>query len=234
MTRIAILDLTTHPADRLHGVQRVWERISGWLSPSLPDAALIPFDIADGGGGLPATGDFDGLIVSGSEYGVYDQTEWMLPLRRLLLDTRDAGKPQFGICFGHQIMADCFGGRAEKAAIGRIVGAREFTAAGQRFSAHVWHQDQVTAVPPCAQVTAYADYCPVGALDYEFAARSVQYHPEYDAAHLQDLFARGRDYFIDGPSADAAAAEIAKATVSVDLDAGDVAAFFRKAIRHQS
>jgi len=25
-----------------------------------------------------------------------------------------------------------------------------------------------------------------------------------------------------------------KATVSVDLDAGDVAAFFRKAIRHQS
>ena len=89
-------------------------------------------------------------------------------------------------------------------------------------------------MPPCAQVTAYADYCPVGALDYEFAARSVQYHPEYDAAHLQDLFARGRDYFIDGPSADAAAAEIAKATVSVDLDAGDVAAFFRKAIRHQS
>ena len=64
MTRIAILDLTTHPADRLHGVQRVWERISGWLSPSLPDAALIPFDIAEGGGGLPATGDFDGLIVS--------------------------------------------------------------------------------------------------------------------------------------------------------------------------
>ena len=63
MTRIAILDLTTHPADRFHGVQRVWERISGWLSPSLPDAALIPFDIAEGGGGLPATGDFDGLIV---------------------------------------------------------------------------------------------------------------------------------------------------------------------------
>ena len=85
MTRIAILDLTTHPADRLHGVQRVWERISGWLSPSLPDAVLIPFDIAEGGSVLPATGDFDGLIVSGSEYGVYDQTEWMLPLRRLLL-----------------------------------------------------------------------------------------------------------------------------------------------------
>ena len=230
MTRIAILDLTTHPADRLHGVQRVWERISGWLSPSLPDAILIPFDIAEGGGALPTTGDFDGLVVSGSEFGVYDQTEWMTPLRRLLLDTRDAGKPQFGICFGHQIMADCFGGRAEKAAIGRIVGAREFTAGGRRFSAHIWHQDQVTGVPPGARVIAHAEYCPVAALDYDFAARSVQYHPEYDAAHLQDLFTRGRDIFLDGETADRATAEIVAADVPRDLDATATAAFFRQAL----
>ena len=126
MTRIAILDLTTHPESLLTGSERVWQSISGWLSPAFPDADMLPFDIAEGAMPLPQAGDFDGLIVSGSEFGVYNNTDWMAPLRRLLLDTRAAGKPLFGICFGHQIMADTFGGRAEKAPVGRVVGARTF------------------------------------------------------------------------------------------------------------
>jgi GMP synthase-like glutamine amidotransferase len=85
-------------------------------------------------------------------------------------------------------------------------------------------------VPPGARVTAHAAYCPVAALDYDFAARSVQYHPEYDAAHLQDLFTRGRNVFLDGATADKAAAEIKAADVPRDLDAMATAAFFRQAL----
>jgi GMP synthase-like glutamine amidotransferase len=200
---------------------------------------MLPFDIAEGAMPLPQAGDFDGLIVSGSEFGVYDNTDWMAPLRRLLLDTRAAGKPLFGICFGHQIMADTFGGRAEKAPVGRVVGARTFQrdpiqSGPKNFTAHVWHQDQVTGVPPGARVIAHAEYCPVAALDYDFAARSVQYHPEYDAAHLQDLFARGRDIFLDGGTADKATAEIVAADVPRDLDATATAAFFRQALSRQN
>ena len=143
------------------------------------------------------------------------------------------------------MMADTVGGRAEKAPGGRVVGERTFqrdpiqsgpiqsgpNQSGQKkFTAHVWHQDQVTGVPPGARVIAHAEYCPVAALDYDFAARSVQYHPEYDAAHLQDLFTRGRDIFLDGETADRATAEIMAADVPRDLDATATAAFFRQAL----
>ena len=55
-------------------------------------------------------------------------------------------------------------------------------------------------------------------------------HPEYDAAHLQDLFTRGRNVFLDGATADKAAAEIKAADVPRDLDAMATAAFFRQAL----
>ena len=56
-----------------------------------------------------------GIIISGSDKGVYDDTPWMQPLARVGWATaRAAGKPMFGVCFGHQIMADVFGGKAEK------------------------------------------------------------------------------------------------------------------------
>ena len=50
----------------------------------------------------------------------------MSPLRKLLLETKKAGKPIYGICFWHQIMADTFGGKAEKLQIGNVVGVRQF------------------------------------------------------------------------------------------------------------
>lgn len=115
---------------------------------------------------------------------------------------RDHAKPVFGICFGHQIMADVYGGKAEKAEIGNVVGARGFDYGGSSVDAFVWHQDQVTQVPPSARVTGSADHCPVGALDYDFPARSVQFHPEYRASHLRELFVRGRDVFLAPQEAD--------------------------------
>ena len=64
--------------------------------------------------------------MSGSEHGVYDSRPWMSPLRKLLLETKKAGKPICGICFGHQMMADTFVGKAEKSQIGNVVGVRQF------------------------------------------------------------------------------------------------------------
>ena len=84
----------------------------------------------------------------------------------------------FGICFGHQIMADIFGGKAAKSDKGFITGSRRFNDRGTNVNAYLAHQDQVTEVPPNAEVIASAAHCPVAALSYDFPALSVQFHPE--------------------------------------------------------
>ena len=157
-----------------------------WIKPHMPDAALSEIHIAVGAK-MPEPGDVDGIIISGSEKGVYDDTPWMQPLRKNLQAMRDHGTPIFGICFGHQIMADVFGGKAEKVDQGFITGARSFEMNGQEIPAHVAHQDQVTKVPPGASVTASAAYCPAAALSYDFPAMSVQFHPEYSPDFTMDL-----------------------------------------------
>ena len=224
--KIAILDLTEHPEDLLNGMPPVGTQIIAWLSPFMAGDDLVSYAVNAKGEALPEVGDFDGLLVSGSETGVYDDTAWNEPLRALLKQTKAAAKPIFGICYGHQIMADTFGGKAEKAEIGKVVGARTFLAADGPLDAHVWHQDQVTQIPPGATVTMSADHCPVGALDYDFPAKSVQFHPEYTQDHLEELFRRGRDLFLRGEEADDAVRSFGEADVARDLMARETAAFF--------
>ena len=225
--RIAILDLTEHPLPLLEGMPNVGQQIVAWLGPALPEADLVTFAINAGGAALPDVSDFDGLVLSGSELGVYDDVPWRQPLRDLVQASKEAGKPIFGICFGHQLMADVFGGKAELADKGTVVGARQFTTEAGVVDAHVWHKDQVTAVPPGARVTMSASHCPVGGLDYDFPARSVQFHPEYTEAHLRELFSRGRDKFLSGEEADGAVASFEKSDVARNLMAKETAEFFR-------
>lgn len=228
--RIAILDLTTHPEPMLAGMPRVGEQIDNWLSPSFPEAEIRSISVAEDGEPLPNVASFDGLLVSGSEFGVYDDLPWMQPLRQLLLDAKEAAKPIYGICFGHQIMADTFGGKAEKSAGGNVVGAREFRFYQKSVCANVWHQDQVTVVPQGATVTATASYCPIGALKYDFPAASIQFHPEYTQSHLREIFRRGRDVLLPGDQADSAMASFDEADVPADLMAKEVADFYRASL----
>ncbi len=228
--RIALLELTGHPLPLLQDLPRTAQQIRDWLVPHLPEARFAATDVVDGAP-LPALAEFDGVIVGGSEFGVYDDTEWMQPLRAFLVDCKAGQKPVFGICFGHQIMADVYGGKAEKAAVGNIVGARRFEYGGDHVDAYVWHQDQVTKVPPSARVTGTASHCPVGALDYNFPARSVQFHPEYQAVHLRDLFRRGRDVFLTGYEADAGLADLQTSDVPTDLAVSQAVDLFRGTYR---
>lgn len=223
--RIVVYDCVTGDAlTEKYG--RTGAAMIDWIAPHLPEADLSWIHIA-GGVAPPDPGTLDGVIVSGSEKGVYDDVPWMAPLRANLLALKTAGKAVYGICFGHQIMADVYGGRAEKAAGGFVTGARAFDTGRETVEAYVAHQDQVTLVPPGATVTASASYCPVAALAYDFPAMSVQFHPEYDAAFTRDLI----DMFGPGlmpPDALAAARASLPGKVPPDLCCAEIAAFFRR------
>lgn len=203
--------------------------VTGWIAPSLPEATFRSRHVA-GGAALAQPGETDGIIISGSEMGVYDTPDWMAPLRENLLAHRAAGTPIFGICFGHQLMADVFGGRAEKVASGFAGGARDFSIRGTAQPAFVAHQDQVTEVPPGATVIASAPYCPVGALDYDFPARSVQFHPEHSAPFSREVIDLVAGHDLLTPEAAEAARDTTHVDVPEDLFADEVAAFFRETI----
>ncbi len=204
------------------------ELIRDWLRQSMPDAAMSILKIAMGTS-LPDPQDFDGYVLSGSEKGVYDQTGWMDALRAFLLAAKRAGKPLFGICFGHQIMADTFGGRAEKVPLGVQIGARAFAIGDQRVDAHVWHQDQVTVVPPDATVTGFAPYCPAAVLSYSFPAMSVQFHPEYSGRFLAFEVGMVTGSVLSEAQAAAACESIRAANPAPDLMAAEAARILRGA-----
>ena len=178
------------------------------------------------GAPLPDVKEHDGYLVSGSDKGVYDDVPWMGPLRAFLSDARDAGKPLLGVCFGHQIMADAFAGKAEK--VGEPeVGVRGFRIDGREVPAHVWHQDQVTRQPPGTRLIAEADYCPIAGLEYDFPALSVQFHPEYTADYLGGFLRRSRGKILSEAETDAALDQIRSGGVAEDLFADRAAEFFR-------
>ena len=225
--RIAVLDLCVWLEEYQHDQPKFGEVLASWAARDLPAAAFTIIDVVEGDP-LPQPGDYDGYILSGSDKGVYDETPWMQPLRAFLIAAKEAGKPLFGVCFGHQIMADTFGGKAEKVSAPEV-GVRAFEVEGQTVKGHVWHQDQVTQVPPGAQVIGSADYCPVAALAYDFPAMSVQFHPEYAPDYVSTFLRRSRGKVLSEDVTDAAVAELDASDVSGDLFAKQAGDFFRQA-----
>src|ERR1044072_5407553 len=66
----------------------------------------------------PDVGRHDAYLVTGSPAGVYDELPWIAKLKTFLQAAKGRAR-LVGICFGHQIMAEAFGGRVEESARGR-------------------------------------------------------------------------------------------------------------------
>lgn len=226
--RLAILDLCVWLPEYQSGQPRFGEIVATWVARAVPEASLSVIAVEQGAP-LPDVTAFDGYVLSGSDKGVYDEAPWMAPLRAFLLAARAAGKPLVGLCFGHQIMADVFGGKAQKVGP-QQVGVRQFDLGGQVAPAHVWHQDQVTQLPPGARVIASADYCPIAGLAYDFPALSVQFHPEYSASYAADFLRRSRGVVLSETETDAALAQFDSSAVATDLFTEETAAFLRRTI----
>jgi GMP synthase-like glutamine amidotransferase len=55
----------------------------------------------------------EAYVITGSSAGVYDDLPWIRDLMAFLRNAR-GGSKLIGICFGHQVMAQAFGGSAVK------------------------------------------------------------------------------------------------------------------------
>lgn len=164
--------------------------MGAWLGPEVPGLSVAAVPVAEANAPLPDPASFDGFVVSGSRWSAYDPEPWIGRLADWLRGAVAGGRPVLGICFGHQILAAALGGRVARR--GWRVGVGVVAAPGlpglSGLRGHLWHQDQVVAVPPGARVVAAYAGCPVGALDYG-RALSVQWHPEYPTEYMAALLA---------------------------------------------
>jgi GMP synthase-like glutamine amidotransferase len=149
------------------------------------------------GGGYPSIEALEGVAITGSPAGVYEDHPWLPPLRDFVRAVQAARVPMLGICFGHQIIADALGGVVRKSekgwGVGRhryaVVARPDFMAdAPDYFSIACSHQDQVIEAPEGAQVILSTPFTPNAGLYYASGRTlTFQPHPEFSEDYAREL-----------------------------------------------
>ena len=165
-------------------------------------------------GELPAAAEEqDAYVITGSPAGVYDDRPWIAALAEWLRAAKGRAR-LVGICFGHQIMAEAFGGRVAKSDKGWGIGLHRYEVRHRApwmddapsVAIPVSHQDQVVVAPPNSRVLAGSAFNPFGLLEYEDQpAISCQCHPEFEPEFARALIEARRDRL---PEPDAAIASL--------------------------
>ncbi len=147
---------------------------------------------------LPSIELFDGFLITGSAAGVYEDHAWISPLLQFIRDIATANKPQIGICFGHQAIAQAFNGNVVKSEKGWGAGRHTYNVNSrpdwfsqnvEEFYLSVSHQDQVEIQPPNSELLASSEFCEFAALYYPQApALSFQGHPEFSIEYSTALY----------------------------------------------
>ena len=171
------------------------------LDPDADQIRLIAIRCFEGEA-LPEPEAFDGYVISGSRYSVYEDLPWIKSLQQFVVACWQRNVRMVGVCFGHQLIAHSLGGRTEKAGAGWGFGiqsakiterkswmndsARSALAMepldDDQYNLVVIHQDQVVEVPPEFETIAENDFCPNSMIVADDKMLGIQGHPEFDKA----------------------------------------------------
>ncbi len=187
---------------------------------------------------LPALGDVEAILITGSPFGVYDSPPWMDPLRAFIRQAHAARIPMVGICFGHQIIADALGGVVRKSEKGWGVGRHTYNVVSQApwmrdrvdtVSLVASHQDQVILPPDGVRTlarSAHTDHAMLAWTDAPIL--TLQGHPEFSDRFASALYSARRGGSLTDDMADAAIESLGKPEDN-DLMAEWIAGFLRSA-----
>lgn len=184
---------------KLQSVARLDERFESW---GLAVERRWAF-----AGDFPDTLDgYDGIFLSGSPHGAYEDLPFIQREHGLIQDAAARGIPMLGICFGSQILASALCGRDQvfrrpTCEIGYKDLPVEDAAAhdpvcaglGQEVHMFVWHNDEVRADHPDMTILARSDDCPNQIWRYrDEPFWGIQGHPEITADQAPVWFEENR------------------------------------------
>lgn len=170
-------------------------------------------------GDFPETLDgYDGIFLSGSPHGSYEDIDWIHQEHDLIQDAGERQIPQLGICFGSQILASALCGRDQvfrrpfcevgyKDLAVTEAAATDPLAADWQDSVNmfVWHNDEVRHEHEDMVILASSDLCPNQVWRHRIApAWGIQGHPEVTRAQAPEWLEGNRARMVqDGGDVDA-------------------------------
>ncbi len=180
-------------------------------------------DVVDvaAGEALPDPASPRGVVVTGSSAMVSERAAWSEQAGAWLVRAIAAGTPIFGICYGHQLLAQALGGVVGANPRGREIGtvrvrslpdARDdalLSVLGDASPVHATHVESVLALPDGAVRLAESDLDPMQAIRFAERVWGVQFHPEFDAEVIRAYLEARRDRVVaEGLDADALVAGV--------------------------
>lgn len=139
--------------------------------------------------------EFDGYLITGSKFGIYESEPWIKKLLILIKQCFEQKIPVVGFCFGHQAIAQALGGLVEQSDKGWGIGLSSNQILHKQPWMEPWdpslnlivsHQDQVVDLPSETTVLASSDFCPYYMIQTG-TLLGVQGHPEFNKAFSHDL-----------------------------------------------
>jgi len=178
---------TTFPATaQAFGDFDAWTRAA--LGPLRMDVRALD---VEHGAPLPPPDACAGVVITGSHAMVTDRLPWSVALEHWLPLLIANNTPVFGICYGHQLLAQATGGEVGFHSQGSELGTVEvrrlpesdsdplFGTLPMTFPAHVAHAQSVLRLPPNAVRLAANRHEATHAFRVGDCAWGVQFHPEY-------------------------------------------------------
>jgi len=153
-------------------------------------------------GKFPNVKAFDGYLITGGKYSVFEQLTWQNRLFEFILKIITEEIPLIGICYGHQAIAQVMGGKVVRSPKGYGVGLMPVNVikttswckeSKSPLMLHAMHQDQVTQIPPDGELFLQSDFCPISGFFMKNKVLTIQQHPDFTPLLNKNLIEKRRD-----------------------------------------
>lgn len=164
-----------------------------WTTEALGSMAVKTQTLnVEQGAELPNAEECAGVVITGSHAMVTDHLPWSVKLEEWVSSLLNAQVPLFGICYGHQLLAQAAGGQVDFHPQGKEIGTVPIKLLPDcatdplmqelptPFFGHTTHAQSVISLPAGAIRLASNSYEPNHAFRLGDCAWGVQFHPEYN------------------------------------------------------